>query len=132
MKKKGLCGRIFSPIKKGSKKSAVIALMATSMGVIVFGLPYNLLKSGLWVGVFFIILGACISFLTLDNLMLFGFKKNHTKYSDCIYDALGHRAGWFFQWIIITYILCCITNFQLTGTLGFSCWVQNRLISNLE
>ena len=89
--------------------------MATSMGVIVFGLPYNLLKSGLWVGIFFLVQGACISFLTLDNIMYVGFKKNLKKYSDCVYEALGYRAGWLCQWVIIIYIFCCITNFQMTG-----------------
>jgi len=90
-------------------------MISGAFGIGVLSLPAAVQKSGLIIGIVFLLLGAVLAYWTLSCLANAGFKAGAVNYSDLIYKRFGKRSGDAFQYLMITYIVGVLTNFEITG-----------------
>ncbi|CAD8093984.1 unnamed protein product [Paramecium sonneborni] len=108
--------RTFGPMKKGSLRQSVIALMCAAMGSGMLSFPSNPVQSGLINCIVLMIICALLSRFSMYILMKCAFKYDQHSYAELVKFALGPSMQKFYSVDVICYTFGAIVCYQILFT----------------
>ncbi|CAD8080543.1 unnamed protein product [Paramecium primaurelia] len=105
--------RTFGPMKKGSLRQSVIALMCAAMGSGMLSFPSNPVQSGLINCILLMVICALLSRFSMQILMKCAFKYDQHSYAELVKFALGPSMQKFYSVDVICYTFGAIVCYQI-------------------
>jgi len=100
---RSLAQRTFAPLSAGGIRSSVFVLVQTALGGGVLTIAYMLKISGPFMGVFLLLAGMLVAFVSMDVLMKSAVLLHRYTFGSLVSYAFGPRSGIFLDMMLFLY-----------------------------
>eukprot|EP00744_Colponema_vietnamica_P006224 GILI01009052.1.p1 GENE.GILI01009052.1~~GILI01009052.1.p1 ORF type:complete len:433 (-),score=144.38 GILI01009052.1:147-1445(-) len=109
--------RTFTAVEPGSVRGSIFTLASTAIGAGILALPYVLNVAGFAMGIGFLVLGAVISWVSIQMLVTCVRKTGITSYAELVRYVYGPKMGLVLETVVVVYCFGCVIGyFVLIGT----------------